>query len=125
VEFDRIKLRELRRSKKINGITFAKAIHVGNGYLSAIEGGARTPSARLVERMAKALHVAPGELWLAPPPAKEESPDDPIIRLIVESLPALRPSQHAEVLALVKRMCEQDALEGGRGQAGKVGKPGK
>jgi transcriptional regulator with XRE-family HTH domain len=93
VIIDRIKLRELRRSRKLTGKKLADMVGVGNRYISEIENGVNKPSQSLILRLAKALDAEPSAICIEEPNADsvraramELSGDDPLVLRAVDLL---------------------------------------
>lgn len=55
-------LRDLRTAKGLSQEQFAFEAKIHRTYISDIERGARNPTITVVEKLAKALKVTPGEL---------------------------------------------------------------
>jgi len=56
------KLREVRLKKKLSQGNIARTLGVHRSYISGLEQGRRNPSLLTVQKVAKALNIAPKEL---------------------------------------------------------------
>jgi len=56
------KLREVRLKKKLSQGNIARTLGVHRSYISGLERGRRNPSLLTVQKVAKALNIAPKEL---------------------------------------------------------------
>ena len=55
-------IREIRKKNGLNQIELAERVNVGQSAISQIENGQRTPSVKLLYKMAQALKVSVEEL---------------------------------------------------------------
>jgi transcriptional regulator with XRE-family HTH domain len=59
------RVRQLREDRGLSQEALADAAGFGRSYMSGVERGVRNPSAVQLVRLAKALHVAVGDLFLS------------------------------------------------------------
>ena len=109
--FDRIRLRELRRAKKIKGIEFAKRIDCSNDHLSRVENGGTSPSRKLVERMAKVLAVPAESLYVVEAMAGAQSTRSREENELLDALRRLSPQQADYVVALALSLANGGSLD--------------
>jgi len=109
--FDRIRLRELRRAKKLKGIEFAKRIGCSNDHLSRIENGGTSPSRKLVERMAKVLRVPAESLYVAEAMAGALSTRSREEDELLGAFRQLSPQQADYVVALALSLADGGSLD--------------
>ncbi|MBM4018923.1 MAG: helix-turn-helix transcriptional regulator [Planctomycetes bacterium] len=109
--FDRIRLRELRRAKRLKGIEFAKRIGCSNDHLSRIENGGTSPSRKLVERMAKVLRVPAESLYVAEAMAGALSTRSREENELLGAFRRLSPQQADYVVALALSLADGGSLD--------------
>ena len=109
--FDRIRLRELRRSRKLKGIEFAKRIGCSNDHLSRVENGGTSPSRKLMERMAKVLGVSAESLYVAETMAGALSTRSREENELLDALRRLSPQQADYVVALALSLASGGSLD--------------
>ena len=109
--FDRIRLRELRRAKRLKGIEFAKRIGCSNDHLSRIENGGTSPSRKLVERMAKVLRVPAESLYVAETMAGTLSTRSREENELLDAFRRLSPQQADYVVALTVSLADGGSLD--------------
>jgi transcriptional regulator with XRE-family HTH domain len=59
------RVRQLREDRGLSQEALADSAGFGRSYMSGVERGVRNPSAVQLVRLAKALHVAVGDLFLS------------------------------------------------------------
>src|SRR5215212_2054998 len=69
------KVREVREDLGMSQAELARRAGVARNYIVMIEGGGRTPSVGLLERIARVLRTEPAELLREPVPLAEASPE--------------------------------------------------
>jgi len=109
--FDRIRLRELRRARKLTGIEFAKRIACSNDHLSRLENGGTSPSRKLVERMGKVLGVAPESLYVNEAMAGALSTRSREETELLEAFRRLSPQNADYVVALALSLADGGSLD--------------
>lgn len=106
MKLDRIKLRELRRTKGILSEKFADLVGISKGYISRIENGKDTPSQALLIRMAEALDVEPSAICMDPPAGFDS------LKVSVDIIwPKLPKHAQAAVYAYMERLLVQAEKE--------------
>ncbi|MBN1058479.1 helix-turn-helix domain-containing protein [Clostridium botulinum] len=55
----KINLKKIRESKGISGRQLAKITGISQGYISSIENGKKSPTIRMLYRIANALEICP------------------------------------------------------------------
>ena len=58
-----LRVRRLRQALQLSQAELATRAHVSRGYLARLEIGMQSPTLEVIERLARALHVAPGALF--------------------------------------------------------------
>lgn len=108
VKLDRIKLRELRRSKRVGSATLAGMVGVGRTYFSRVENGSDVPSQELIARIARTLGVPASAICVEDSGAEsirakamELSGNDPIVLRAVDLLLELsEPERYRQIGAI-------------------------
>jgi putative transcriptional regulator len=60
-----MELKEIRKNKGLKQYEVAKMLGVTKDYISMLERGKRTPSSRLIRKMAEIYNVPPEQIFLA------------------------------------------------------------
>ena len=56
------KIKRLRKERGLLQVDLAVRVGVSTGYIGSIEQGARTPSLKLLKKLARALKISPKDL---------------------------------------------------------------
>lgn len=100
-----VKIRILRRAAGMTQAQLAEAADISVNFMGYIERGQRTPSIATLERIAKALKVAPKELFEFP---NDEESELAYSTLLTE-LRKCGPEDICALVPVVKRMVHNEA----------------
>ena len=107
-------IRQQREMHEVSMRQFAEMSGISNPYLSQIERGLREPSRRVVEDIARSLHMSADALYMRAGIEPEPKPKPASVRAALEADPELLPRQRralVEIYESLRAMNQREAAE--------------